>query len=358
MFKKNNENLATHYWLCATLSPLGESDKIADTIKSGTLNWDMVMAQAHRGMVLAALRRCLVEKNLIHLIPTDVASALEGFFDLNAELNGRRRDQILAISACLNQKDIDHVWLKGATHLLSENWQQSSRAMLDIDIWIPNQKQHSLAFSQLANIGYESIEKEGSQTVGLSHHYPPLYKSGETARLELHQHIIRPALSSLLPDNLALNHVNWFEWRGEKLGVLSLTDQAMHAYVQAVHMNGNQFMTGQITLMKTQDFVERLLLAGPAVLNSEQFERLQTDPWNNRAEMFFTYIGNAFNVQSSFQKNAGYERRLRHPTFAKLESFLQRSLTCLRDGRIGPLKKLPQRIGSNLRNIFWAKDFE
>jgi hypothetical protein len=149
------------------------------------------------------------------------------------------------------------------------------------------------------------------------------------------------------------------KWAGERVGVLSLLDQAMHAYIQCVHMSGNQFLTEHVTLMKTQDFVERLTLAGPAALNSESFCRLHQQPWSDSANMFFTYLRHAFGVASNFKKNAMYSGRQGNPALAsvaKTQDFYQRIQNSIREGRIGPLHELPIRIWRNLRYILLAKD--
>lgn len=359
MFKRSEARLRTHYWLCSALSPLIERDQVANALTSDVLDWDLVMAQAHHGMVLPALYRALADKGLLHLIPEEIAQALEGFFDLNVELNGIRRNQIHAISECLNQKNIDHIWLKGATHLLREDWQQSPRTMLDIDIWIPDQSKHKHAFEQLHGLGYASLDPTVGQVIGRGHHYPALYKPDESAGLELHQHLITRKLFELLPDATALPKVEWLTWREQKVGVLDLTDQALLAYVQCAQMSANQFLTGQVTLMKTHDLIERLLQAGPGVLESEQFSRLTKDPWRRRANMFFTYLAHAFGFESQFERHSGYEDRLRYPALAsitKLQGFTQRTVDCVKEGRVGPLKELPHRIWRNIHETFSARD--
>ena len=358
MFKRSDAQLTTHYWLCSVLSPLSESDKVAHAITSDVLDWDLVMAQAHHGMVLPALYSTLSTKNLMHLVPEEIAQALQGLFELNVELNELRRDQIYAISSCLNEKDIDHIWLKGATHLMRDDWEHSPRTMLDIDIWIPNQAQHKLAFKQLSELGYESLDKNTGQVIGRGHHYPALHKPGESARLEFHQHLVTRKLFELLPDETALPNVQWLTWRGQKVGVLSPADQALQAYMQCAHMSANQFFTGQVTLMKTHDLVERLLQAGPGVLESDQFNRLKNNPWKWRANMFFTYLEHAFGFQSQFERHSGYEDRLRYPalaSIAKIQGFALRTIDCVQEGRIGPFKELPQRIWRNVSETFSAK---
>ena len=360
MFKRSKASLNAHYWLCAALSPLTDPDKVVQLNKSYELNWDMVMEQAHHGMVLPALYHSLLTKGLLHLAPDEVAQALQGFFELNVELNGRRRDQVYAISTCLNDKDIGHIWLKGATHLLRKDWKLSPRMMLDIDIWIPNESQHKQAFIQLTELGYEFLDSDQEQEIDHDHHhYPPLYKPNETARLEFHQHLISREFFSLLPDMTALPNVQWLDWQGQTVGVLSHADQAMQAYVQCVHMSGNQFLTGQVTLMKTHDFVERLLQAGSRVLESDQFSLLRSDPWKKRAETFFTCLHHAFGFQSNFQKKSTYESRLHYPilaSFAKFQGVSVRIIECIKEGRIGPLKELPKRIWRNMHGTFSVKN--
>ncbi len=355
MFKRPDDQLAIHYWLCSAISPLVDRAAVAKEIESGQLDWDMVMAQAHRGMVLPLLYRALVRKQLLDRVPKEVGQALEGFFDLNVLLNSRLRAQVKAVSACLNRHDIVHVWLKGATHLLRADWQQSPRTMLDLDVWIPHPSQHDAAFKQLAELGYESLEEEGGHLLGEGHHYPSLFKNGESARLEFHASLVRSRYAPLLPDGPALNQAQLNEWEGEKIGVLNPLDQAMHAYIQCVHMSGNQFLTGQVTLMKTHDFVERLMLAGPNALKSESFQCLHQKPWSEPANMFFSYLKHTFGVASDFNTNTLYEDRLRHPRLARLSNFYQRTLNCIREGQVGPWHHLPTRVWRNIREIFFSK---
>ncbi len=328
---------------------------MAKVIESGQLDWDVVMAQAHRGMVLPLLYRALVQKQLLDCVPNEVGQALEGFFDLNVLLNSRLRAQVKAITVCLNQHDIEHVWLKGATHLLRADWQQSPRTMLDLDVWIPHQSQHDAAFKQLVAMGYESVAEEGGQLLRGEHHYPPLFKNGESARLEFHASVVPTKYSPLLPEGSALNQAQWHEWEGEKIGVLNPLDQAMHAYIQCVHMSGNQFLYGQVTLMKTHDFVERLTLAGPNTLKSMPFQFLHQNPWSDPASMFFTFLRYAFGVASDFNTNTLYEDRLKYPRVARLSNLYQRTQKSIREGQVGPCHELPARLWRNIREIFSAK---
>ncbi len=195
---------------------------------------------------------------------------------------------------------------------------------------------------------------EGGQLLGGGHHYPPLFKNGESARLEFHASVVPTKYSQLLPEGPALIHAQWHEWEGEKVGVLNPVDQAMHAYIQCVYMSGKQFLTGQVTLMKTHDFVERLTLAGPNALKSESFQFLHQKPWFEPANMFFTYLGRALGVASDFNTNTLHEGRLRYPRLARLSNFYQRTLNCIREGQIGPWHHLPARLWRNIREIFFA----
>jgi len=331
---------------------------VAKTIEEGWLDWDVVMAQAHQGMVLPLLYRALVRKQLIDQVPTDVRQALKGFFDLNVILNGRLRTQARAVTAHLNQAGIAHVWLKGATHLLRADWRQSPRTMMDLDVWIPDQDQHDMAFKQLAKLGYKSVAEKNGQVTSGNHQYPPLVHDSGSACLELHASLVRSRYALLLPDKTALDRVQWHEWEGQRVGVLSPADQAMHAYIQCVHMSGYQFVSGQVTLMKTHDFVERLMLAGPDALNSEPFRRLRQKPWSEPANMFFTYLRHAFGVSSDFKTSSRYEDRLKNPALASLSKtrgFYHRTVSCIREGRIGPLHQLPARLWRNLHEIVTAK---
>jgi len=351
VLKTNKTELDHHDLLCGVLSPLVDRQVILDKLGNMSVDWDLVMEQAHAGMALPHLHCALTDKHLTDIPPAQVIEALSGFFDLNVEMNGRRYTQMLDITRALNAKNIDHVWLKGSTYLVQPDWQKSPRTMVDIDIWVPDEDQHDLALSQLAKIGYDTTNVFWGMTRILCHHYPALYKDGEIATLELHVTLVLDQYSNLLPDREALAAVQWLQWQGEKVGGLGIDDQAMQAYIQCAHMSGPQFLTGQVTLMKTVDLVNRLLVVGPEVLETHRFAVLKQQPWLDRASPFFTYLHKNFNFESPFLADHKYERRMQYPalgTIAKLTDFVQRSIVCIKDGRVGPIRELPERVWSNI----------
>ena len=78
----------------------------------------MEVASSH--LVLPALYFNLKKKKIINEIPNKLKIYLKKIFNINKERNKILIKEIKEISKILNDNDIEHIFLKGASHIISD----------------------------------------------------------------------------------------------------------------------------------------------------------------------------------------------------------------------------------------------
>lgn len=300
--------IATFRWVCQAISPLVGEERLRATLPSSVADWDFVVRVASSHLVLPSLYVALRDKGLLAATPRAFAEALEGFHTLNALHNARLRKQMLDVSSLLNDIGVSPVWLKGATNLLGDDWQNVSRMMLDLDFWVPDSQCHSLLLARLEQAGYVIPDDYRGLDFGASHHFAPRVREGEPARIEIHHKLVSTRVCELLDDQEVLPFVEWFTWEGKQVGCLSMLDRLRHSYIQCTEMNGGMAQ-GRISLLKALDFVERLEASG-GPFSPIFLAQLDSPPWRTHARHFFSFLEDYFGLPSALAYDRSLLRRM------------------------------------------------
>lgn len=295
-------------WLSRAISPV-TGVVPTEYFPENDADWQAIIALGSAHLVLPILYHALKAKALWGKIPEDVGMALEGFFELNQSHNSNLRQQMLDVTATLNAQGISPVWLKGATCLLAEDWEQSPRMMLDLDFWLPDPETHAKALAALEADGYVIPPEYEGLSDTKSHHFLRRMKAGMPAGIEIHKDLVGALGNQLLVNEVALSNVEWAMWQGASIGVLGLADQCLHGYIQCTEMNHAGLMLGQIKLMKAHDFLLRYL----SLSQNERdlfLTHLDQLPWRRNAQRFFGYLDRFFGLQAPMHTNHDFAKRV------------------------------------------------
>lgn len=192
------DNLATTYHHIADiLSFETKNSKLEKTISDATFNWDTIVIEGSKQLVLPAIYCRLKAKKLLHLLPAELINYLEEITNINRARNLRILNQVHTISQILNQHDIDHVFLKGTALLASGCYDDNGERMVgDIDILVEKSEAYN-AFDILKNSGY-------NKTFGFAYnkkdfrHLDRLISDNELAAIEIHTELLNKKHWSLL----------------------------------------------------------------------------------------------------------------------------------------------------------------
>ncbi|WP_179333457.1 nucleotidyltransferase family protein [Winogradskyella costae] len=184
------DSLATTYQNIADiLSFETPNSKLEKTISHPSFDWDIIVIEGSKNLMLPALYCRLKAKKLLHLLPEELTNYLKEITSINRSRNLRILNQVQTISQILTQHNIDHVFLKGTALLASGCYNdQGERMVGDIDILVEKSKVYN-AFDILKNSGYD-------KTFGYAYnkkdfrHLDRLMSKDELAAIELHTELL------------------------------------------------------------------------------------------------------------------------------------------------------------------------
>jgi len=287
------------------------------------------------------------------LLPTDVSEALEGFYELNCLFNQRLWEQIITVTRLLNNNNIRPVWLKGASMLVTHDWKTSSRTMLDLDLWIPEQNDQLKTLEKLGKAGYFIQPESVGIDYSLCQHYAPIIKEGQPARLEIHRHIVSPHCASLLMDKIALKNVIWMESDDLHYGTLHSDDQIMQSYLQCTEQASDCLHPrGTARLIKMVDFLDRMDSKDMLQKWFSEHSAINQYAWAQKSKQFGSHLKDYFNIDVPISSDTAYLRRisfsLNFPKLAMLVYIFKRGINLFATGRLGKINTWPRKIHGQL----------
>ncbi|WP_179004905.1 nucleotidyltransferase family protein [Winogradskyella forsetii] len=171
--------------------------QLEETLKNPAFNWDPLVVEGSKHLVLPAIYCRLKARNLLHLLPTDLKNYLEELTTINRNRNKALLSQVRAISKLLNEHHIEHVFLKGAALLASGCYQDNAERMVgDIDILVQETQVHE-AFNLLNSNGYNNTSGFDYE-VKHFRHLDRLISKHELAAIEIHSQLLDKKHKSLI----------------------------------------------------------------------------------------------------------------------------------------------------------------
>ncbi|WP_422107338.1 nucleotidyltransferase family protein [Winogradskyella sp.] len=183
-------NLAiTYQHIADILSFESSNTELEMTLSDPKFDWDNIVVEGSKHLVLPAIYCRLKSKKILHLLPDELNSYLKEITSLNRNRNLAIIEQVHLLTELFNSHNIDYVLLKGTALLVGDFYHDIAERMVgDIDILIDN-NHIEMAFNLLKNNGYEPItETLGSQFFEHKH-LPRLKTSLHIGAVELHRRL-------------------------------------------------------------------------------------------------------------------------------------------------------------------------
>ena len=145
-------------------------------------------------LIIPAIYLQLKAHNLLTYLPEEYIQALKEIYDLNCKRNRQILKQIDAITAVLNQENIQPVFLKGTANLLDGVYSDLGERMIgDIDFLVKEDEYLKAAYLLEAQ-GYSNTRTRYFDVFRFKH-YPSLAKSDEPVAVEIHRMVFEKKFS-------------------------------------------------------------------------------------------------------------------------------------------------------------------
>lgn len=180
--------LATTYQNIADiLSYKSSKDDLEKMLSNKDFDWDTMVVQGSRHLVLPTIYCRLKSKQLTNLLPKELDSYLKEITSLNESRNIQILKQINILSDLLKSHKIEHVFLKGAALISGDYYDDLAERMIgDIDILISNH-QLDMAFELLKENSYYPMEQTLGNDFFEHKHLPRLKTEKYICAVELHR---------------------------------------------------------------------------------------------------------------------------------------------------------------------------
>ncbi|MBT8324315.1 MAG: nucleotidyltransferase family protein [Bacteroidia bacterium] len=181
--------LTTYQLIADILSFESDQNDLEERLSHAQTDWDAVVTEGSRHLILPALYCSLKAKSLLHLLPNDLVTYLEEITTINRNRNQSILEQIQFISKVFTAHTIDHVFLKGSAMLVSGYYTDIAERMIgDIDILIA-QNQLNDAFVLLQQHNFSHRDMTFGSTYIDNKHLPALTSQSYISSVELHQRL-------------------------------------------------------------------------------------------------------------------------------------------------------------------------
>lgn len=298
----------TYQHIADILSFETTNSELEQRLSDPNFNWDAIVIEGSKHLVLPALYCRLKSKSLLHVLPEELHTYLEELTAINRNRNASIIEQAHSLSALLHQNTIEHVFLKGTALLLSGTFEDIAERMIgDIDILI-NTNQTELAFDLLKNNGYYPI----SQTLGYSFfghkHLPRLKTKQHISAVELHE-----KLFVSYKDKALINANVLLEKQTQHKVPIPSMDHLLRHNILNYQINDNGKLHNSISFRSAYDTV---VLLRQQDFKKGKYRDSVFKSYFNITGLFFEDIGKTFDVRTNFS-TAFYRFKLKHLKFYK-----------------------------------------
>lgn len=245
--------------LCRCLTGALGQTLLTSDLPATPREWEEVLQLSSSHLVTPQLRWALREQGLFTALPTDVADYLDAVYTLNLERNGECEKQLEELIPILNSVGVQPALLKGGAAIVGGLYPSSGERMItDLDILIPSQAL-SATLDKMEGMGYHAMDSHSElATTGdwqaLCHHYPPLFRAGLPATVELHVEPVDLPFFKLLSSEEFLRDALTIRWRGGACLIPSATHFIAHNVIHSFLVN-TQGKLEVISLRQLFEFV-------------------------------------------------------------------------------------------------------
>ncbi|WP_339627049.1 nucleotidyltransferase family protein [uncultured Winogradskyella sp.] len=203
-------NLVHTYQLIADI--LNVNDTTIDTLtlklKTEAIDWDSVVVEGSKHLVLPALYCRLKSKHVISYLPQELQDYLKAITSINRNRNKAILKQALDLSQLLTTHKIDHVFLKGTALCATNYFEDNAERMIgDIDILIEKTRLNE-AYALLEKQGYTGVKTTLGTDFFEHKHLPRLISKDHIGAVELHLKLFMTYQLDALSAEHILKHKN------------------------------------------------------------------------------------------------------------------------------------------------------
>lgn len=187
----------TYQHIADILSFETSNNTLERTLKNSSFNWDSIVIEGSKYLVLPAIYCRLKSRQLLHTLPEELNNYLKEISSVNRNRNTSIIAQVHTISKILNEHNINHVFLKGTALLASGKYNDIAERMVgDIDILVERTQIHE-AFNILKSNGYNKTFGFAYETKDFRH-LDRLISDNELAAIEIHSDLLIKKYRSLV----------------------------------------------------------------------------------------------------------------------------------------------------------------
>jgi len=243
--------------------------KLEKTISHPSFNWDAIVIEGSRHLILPAIYCRLKSRQLLHTLPEELSNYLEELTSINRCRNKSILKQVDKISELFKKHNIEHVFLKGAALLKLDYYEDIAERMLgDIDILVADEHINT-AYKLLIKDGYvESEQTLGHKFFGHKH-LPRLTPKNEICAVELHRRLFVSYNSKELSSENVLNNKK----QKNQVYIPSISHLLMHNILNC-QINDKGSLYNSISFRPTYDtiIIQKTFDSKPNWYNSKYYK--------------------------------------------------------------------------------------
>ena len=322
-----------------------EVKKIIDNVD---FDWDSIVKVSTSQYVFPALYQNLKFGNLLKLLPIDLVNYMEYITNLNRERNLEILKQVKEINNELLKHNIVPIFLKGASFIVEDLYNDISERMIgDID-FIVEDSQFKDTVLILKNYGYKSKTNEIGNVIPYVH-YPKMTKKNNIAAIEVHRKIMDNKYSKFYEYNFFFKEKRSFD----SVSVPSLKNQIIHNCInKQIRDNGKYYKT--ILLRNSYDILKLSVKQEP--LKALQDNRVNFYDLNNYLASTYLIFKNEFLKYDNNKFSKKFLKKtnlfLKFPLFHKIEIYRYNLIINLKNR----LPKLLKIITNNKYRTYYFRN--
>ena len=183
-----------------------DKNVIDKEIDIDNINYDLLVNIASSHLMLPSLYINLTKKGLIELIPLELKKYLKEIYIINKKRNQLLLNEAKEISEKLNYNKINHVFVKGTSHLFNNIYDDIGERMVgDIDFLVSKED-----FVKTIEIIKKLDYNTSNPVIYYSRHYPKLINTKKMFALEVHYELLsREHRKKLNPELILKNKIDY-----------------------------------------------------------------------------------------------------------------------------------------------------
>ena len=182
-----------------------DKDLLISRIENNQFDWEKIVQVASKHLVIPLIYYKLKSKKLLNILDDELHFYLEEIANQNFNRNKKILEEVNEIGSLLNKHEIDHVFVKGAAHLVSGLYENIGERMIgDIDILV-NKKDIFRTQNLIIKHGYSQAKKSLTDIYTDQKHLPRLLPKNRLAAIEVHSRVLRTISLDMLDSDEIIN---------------------------------------------------------------------------------------------------------------------------------------------------------